>query len=88
VRSKAETLSAAPGNKTSYMSALAPAASITAFERDAKRYQTLETMLRKGECRNVKAIQGDFLESDPTGSEWKTVTRMYVCRLVWTEGRA
>ncbi|KAI9637535.1 putative nucleus protein [Dioszegia hungarica] len=67
---------AAPGNKTSYMSALAPAASITAFERDAKRYQTLETMLRKGECRNVKAIQGDFLESDPTGSEWRTVTRI------------
>lgn len=60
------------------MSALAPSAAITAFERDPKRFQTLEKMLKKGQCRNVKPVQGDFLDIDPAGKEWKDVTRLSV----------
>lgn len=86
---------AAPGNKTSYVSALMGDKSkvsliyqrqgqeklsvqVHAFERSQGRYKTLEKMLAKANCRNVKPTCGDFTETDPTGREYQKVTRMWV----------
>lgn len=66
---------AAPGNKTSYMSALMGAeGTLYAFERSPKRYNTLCNMLQKAECANVKATRGDFTETNP--NDYPYVTRI------------
>lgn len=71
------TVSAAPGNKTSYISALMSSQSrLLAFERSAPRFATLEKMLAKGQCRNVIPRRADFTDSDPHDPEFAKVTRM------------
>ncbi|WVQ74949.1 hypothetical protein IAR50_004557 [Cryptococcus sp. DSM 104548] len=67
----------APGNKTSYISALMNNKSkLHAFERSPNRFKTLEKMLAKAKCANVKAQRADFTDSDPKSKEFKNVTRI------------
>jgi putative methyltransferase len=49
---------------------------VTAFERDARRFKTLEKMLDTANCKNVTRVQGDFTQSKPTNNEWSGVTHM------------
>ena len=51
---------------------------LVAFEKSPARFKTLETMLAKAECGNIKARRADFLESDPDDADFGKVTRMYV----------
>ncbi|WWC90722.1 uncharacterized protein L201_005659 [Kwoniella dendrophila CBS 6074] len=68
---------AAPGNKTSYVSALmGNKGKLHAFERSPHRYKTLTSMLEKAHCKNVIPQRADFLESDPKSKEYKNVTRI------------
>jgi putative methyltransferase len=70
---------AAPGNKTSYISALmGNAGKVHAFERSEGRYKTLEKMLGRAGCSNVTPRRADFLDSKPNDKEFAKVTRMYV----------
>lgn len=66
---------AAPGNKTSYMSALMGNKGVLyAFEKSEYRFRTLEKMLRKARCSNVKTTRGDFTETNP--KDYPDVTRI------------
>ncbi|WVW85638.1 hypothetical protein I302_107676 [Kwoniella bestiolae CBS 10118] len=68
---------AAPGNKTSFVSALMDnKGKLHAFERSPNRYKTLTRMLEKAHCKNVVAQRADFLESDPESREYRKVTRI------------
>jgi putative methyltransferase len=51
---------------------------LLAFERDRKRFGTLEMMLEKAQCTNVKSLNADFLMSDPLDPAYKKVTHMLV----------
>ncbi|OXB36785.1 nuclear protein [Cryptococcus neoformans] len=67
----------APGNKTSYVSALmANRGKLHAFERSPNRFKTLEKMLAKARCSNVQAQRADFTDTDPKSKEFKNVTRI------------
>ena len=67
--------SAAPGNKTTYISALMHnKGQVHAFERSHVRFKTLEKMLERAGCDNVKAQRADFMESKP--KDYENVTRM------------
>lgn len=70
---------AAPGNKTSYISALmGNTGKVHAFERSEGRYKTLEKMLGRAGCSNVIPRRADFLDSNPNDKEFAKVDRMYV----------
>lgn len=68
---------AAPGNKTSLLCALMQNAStIYAFEKDPSRHRTLNAMLLKAGCKNVKTHCKDFLAVSP--SDYPDVTLIQV----------
>ncbi|KAJ9102469.1 hypothetical protein QFC21_002869 [Naganishia friedmannii] len=69
------TCRAAPGNKTSFISALmGNEGKVHAFERSHQRFKTLEKMLGRASCKNVAAKRADFLESKP--GDFAKVTRI------------
>lgn len=47
-----------------------------AFERDKKRFATLTTMLIRSGCKNVEAVNMDFLTIDPFDQKYENVTHM------------
>ncbi|KAG2147675.1 S-adenosyl-L-methionine-dependent methyltransferase [Suillus clintonianus] len=68
---------AAPGNKTSHLSALmGNMGKLYAFEKDKRRFSTLKMMLAKAACRNVEAINADFLTVDPSHPKYSLATHI------------
>lgn len=68
---------AAPGNKTSHVADLLKnTGKVFAIEFDERRFKMLTHQIRKMGLKNVKAINIDFLETDP--SNYKNVDGMLV----------
>lgn len=65
---------AAPGNKTSHLSMIMEnKGRIFAFERDFKRFKTLEKMLGKAGVENTLVQNMDFLTVNPEALEYRNV---------------
>ena len=65
---------AAPGNKTSHLSAIMKnTGTIYAFEKDFKRFNTLKRMTDNAGCKNIIAENMDFLKVDPKSSRYSKV---------------
>ncbi|KAG8906321.1 hypothetical protein FRB99_007101 [Tulasnella sp. 403] len=67
----------APGNKTTHLSALMNGTGrIIAFERDRRRFDTLQTMVTKAGCKNVQTRHADFLRIEPSDPQFQDVTHI------------
>ncbi|KAI8381385.1 S-adenosyl-L-methionine-dependent methyltransferase [Radiomyces spectabilis] len=65
---------AAPGNKTSHLSALMKnTGRIWAFDLDERRLNLLKRLTTKAGCKNISPVHGSFLEVDPTDPQYANV---------------
>ncbi|RIA97350.1 S-adenosyl-L-methionine-dependent methyltransferase [Glomus cerebriforme] len=65
---------AAPGNKTSHLSAIMKnSGKIWAFDLDKKRLKLLEKLTQKAGCKNIEAVHGSFLDVDPLDKKYSKV---------------
>ncbi|KAI8897249.1 S-adenosyl-L-methionine-dependent methyltransferase [Globomyces pollinis-pini] len=68
---------AAPGNKTSHLSAIMEnTGKIFAFDMDRKRLDTLERLTGRAGCKNIDAVHGNFLETNPMDKRFANVEYM------------
>ncbi|KAI9092705.1 S-adenosyl-L-methionine-dependent methyltransferase [Phlyctochytrium arcticum] len=62
---------AAPGNKTSHLSAIMQnTGKIIAFDMDARRLDILRKMTGRAGCKNIEPILGNFLDMEPSDSRF------------------
>ncbi|CAG8588723.1 18487_t:CDS:10 [Gigaspora rosea] len=65
---------AAPGNKTSHLSAIMQnTGKIWAIDLDKHRLNLLKNLIQKAGCKNVEAIYGSFLDIDPMDQKYSSV---------------
>ncbi|GAA5809103.1 hypothetical protein MFLAVUS_002507 [Mucor flavus] len=65
---------AAPGNKTSHLSALMKnTGKIWAFDLDSRRLDLLKKLTYKAGCKNINPVHGSFLETDPNDTQFAEV---------------
>ncbi|KAI8078076.1 williams-Beuren syndrome critical region protein 20 copy A [Gilbertella persicaria] len=65
---------AAPGNKTSHLSALMKdTGKIWAFDLDSRRLDLLKRLTNKAGCKNIIPVHGSFLETDPNDAHFSQV---------------
>ncbi|KAJ3160843.1 putative 28S rRNA (cytosine-C(5))-methyltransferase [Geranomyces michiganensis] len=65
---------AAPGNKTSHLSAvMGNTGRIFAFDMDKRRLTILRKMTKRAGCKNIEPVLGDFLEVNVTDKRYKDV---------------
>ncbi|XP_065066978.1 28S rRNA (cytosine-C(5))-methyltransferase-like [Rhopilema esculentum] len=65
---------AAPGNKTTHLSAIMEnQGKIYAFDLDVKRLRLLKSQLKKAGTKNVEAMHQDFLKADPKDKRFQNV---------------
>ncbi|CAB4440544.1 unnamed protein product [Rhizophagus irregularis] len=70
---------AAPGNKTSHLSAVMKnTGKIWAFDLDKKRLRLLEKLTQKAGCKNIEAIHKSFLDVNPLDERYSKVEYILV----------